>query len=91
MSAFFDQIFRQLQFSFLPPARCIAQLPVTAAATTVTYTFPGSEVDTAYGVLALTNWSTNTYVSARTKTSLTLTFSVAAPASATVSILVFRS
>lgn len=69
------------------------QLSVTAAATTVTYTFPneGTEVDTNYGIVATPNWSTTCYVSARSTTSFTLTFGTAAPASATVDAIMFRS
>lgn len=66
-------------------------LAVTNGTSTVTYTFPYTDSDASYGVVATPTWSTTVYVSARSTTSLTLTFGTAAGANATVDIITFRS
>lgn len=81
----------ELARCFLEPGGRTVALAVTAAATSVTYPFASTEVDTNYGAVATPNWNTTAYVSARTTTSLTVSFGTAAPANATVSILVFRA
>lgn len=83
---------RALLLRFVSPSGGTkVQLAVTNGATTVTYTFPYPDADTTYGVVATPNWSTTVYCSSRSVTSLTLTFGTAAPASATVDIITFRS
>ena len=64
---------------------------VTAAATSVAVTWPRTEVDASYGIVATPNWGTTCWVSARTTTGCTVTFGTAAPANATVDILTFRT
>lgn len=66
------------------------QLAVTNGATSVTYTFGRTDTNANYGVVATPTWSTTVYCSARTTTSLTLTFGTAAGANATVDIITFR-
>lgn len=81
---------RRLLHHFLTSAGQKAKLAVSNGATSVTWTFDRSEVDTDYGVLATPTWATTVRVSARATTSLTLSFGSAAGASDTVDIIVFR-
>lgn len=79
---------RRLVYGLLTPAGRKVKLAVSG--TSVTWTFPRGEVDTTYGVLALPTWSTTCYVSARTTSTVTITFGTAAGVSDTVDILIFR-
>jgi hypothetical protein len=64
---------------------------VTLAATTKAITFPRSEPDTSYGVVATPSWGTTVWVTNRAKTGFTLNFGTGAPANALVDWLTFRS
>ena len=64
---------------------------VTATATTVTITLPKTEDDANYGVVAVPNWGTTVFVTGKTTSQFVINFGTAAPASATVDWLTFRS
>lgn len=81
---------RRLLHKFLTSAGQKVKLAVSNGATSVTWTFDRSEIDTDYGVLATPTWATTVRVSARATTSLQLSFGSAAGASDTVDILTFR-
>lgn len=85
-----DKLLPRLIYKFLTSAGQKVQLPVGNGNTTVTWTFDRTESDTDYGVSALPTWSTTTFVSGRTTTSVTIDFGTAAGANATVDILIFR-
>jgi hypothetical protein len=85
-----DQLLRRLLHKFLTSAGQNVQLAVGNGNTSVTWTFDRTESDTDFGVLALPNWSTTTYLSARSTTAVTISFGTAAGANATVDILTFR-
>lgn len=91
MNPFELEIWRRLKRRFFTPSGVSVALPVTATATTVTWTFPRAEVDTAYGVVALPSWLTTVACTTKGTTSLTLSFGTAAPANATVDLHSFRS
>jgi len=82
---------RRLVRRFLTSAGNVIALPVTATTTTVTWAFPRTEVDAAYAAVATPSWGTTVAVTAKTTTSLTLSFGTAAPSGATVDIQTFRS
>ena len=86
-----DAIWLRLRRRFFTSAGNTVQQAVTAAATSVAVTWPRTEVDTSYGVLATPSWNTTVWCSARTTTGATINFSVAAPAGATVDLITFRS
>lgn len=85
-----NDLLRRLVHKYLTPAGQKVKLSVSNGATTATWTFDRTESDTDFGVLALPNWSTTTYLSARSTTAVTITFGTAAGASATVDITTFR-
>lgn len=64
---------------------------VTLAATSVTVTLVLEEVDALYGVLVTPNWKTTFGVTAKTTTAFTVDFGTAAPASASIDWITFRS
>lgn len=66
-------------------------LPVTATATTVTWTFTRAEPDTSYGVSACPSWLTTVAWTTKNTGSLVLSFGTAAPANATVDLTTYRS
>lgn len=84
-------VWQRLRLRFFTSAGTKVAQAVTAAATSVAVTWPRTEVDAAYGVVATPNWGTTCWVSARTTTGCTVNFGTAAPANATVDILTFRS
>ena len=86
-----DAIWLRLRRRFFTSAGNAVQQAVTLGATSVTVTWPRTEVDTNYGVLATPSWGTTVWVSARTTTTSTISFGTAAPAGATVDIITFRS
>lgn len=86
-----DAIWLRLRRRFFTSAGNAVQAAVTAATTSKTISFPRTEVDTSYGVNATPSWNTTVWVSSRTTTGCTLTFGTAAPASATVDVITFRS
>lgn len=86
-----DERFRRLVRRFLTPAGNRIAVAVTAAATSVAVTFPRSEVDTNFGVVATPNWGTTVWVTNKSTTGCTVNFGTAAPANATVDLITFRS
>lgn len=84
-------LWRRLVRRFFTPSGCAVALPVTATATTVTWTFARAEVDANYGIVALPSWLTTVACTAKTTTTCTLTFGTAAPSGATVDLHSFRS
>jgi hypothetical protein len=74
----------------LTPAGVKVAASVTAAATSVSITWPRAEGDTAYGVVATPNWLTTVAVTAQTTTGCTVTFGTAAPANARLALFTFR-
>jgi len=69
-------------------------LSVDAGATSVSWTFDRSEVDTQYGVVALASWNAGAHLPAADKstTGLTLRFGTAAPiGGGVVDLATFRS
>lgn len=91
MSAREDTSWLRLQRRFLTVAGNTIATSVTAAATTKVITFPRTEVDTSYGVLATPNWGTTVWVTNKSTTGCTVNFGTAAPANATVDLITFRS
>jgi hypothetical protein len=84
-------IMRRFARRWLTSAGNQVAVAVTAAATTVSVTWPRTEGDASYGVLCTPNWATGFGVTAKTTTGCTITFLVAAPVGATVDIATFRS
>jgi hypothetical protein len=76
---------------FLTSAGNTVAQAVTAAASSVAVTFPRTEVDASYGVVATPNWGTTVWVTNKTTTGCTINFGTAAPASATVDFITFRT
>lgn len=76
---------------YLTPSGCLVNKAVTAAAASVAWTFARAEGDASYGVVAVPNWSTTVYVTAKLKTGCTINFGTVAPANATVDAHTFRS
>lgn len=72
-------------------AGTIVRLQITNGTNTVTYTWTTPEPDANYGVVALPAYNATCYLSARSATAFTLTFSVNAGASSFVDIITFRS
>jgi hypothetical protein len=66
-------------------------IPVTLAATTQAVVFTLVEPDSKFSAQATPNWGTMVWVTAKSQTGLTLNFSVAAPAGATVDLVINRS
>jgi hypothetical protein len=83
--------FRRLRRRFATAAGCGVQITVTAAATTAVIPFIRDEADTNYGVQIMTSWLTTRAVTVRTKSSFTCTFGTAAPASALLDFIIFRT
>lgn len=81
----------RLERRFLTPAGTLVGKAVTMAAANVAWTFARAEGDANYGVVAVPNWATTTYVTAKTVTGCTINFGFIAPANATVDALLFRS
>lgn len=86
-----DAIWLRIRRRFFTSAGNRVQQAVTAAATSVAITWPRTEVDTSYGVLATPTWGTTVWVSTRSTTGCTVNFGTAAPANATVDVITFRS
>lgn len=91
MTARGDTYWERLRRRFLTSAGNQVATSVTAAASTVTVTFPRTEVDASYGVVATPNWGTTVWVSNKSTTGCTINFGTAAPANATVDFITFRS
>lgn len=91
MTAREDTYWERIRRRYLTSAGTKVGQSVTAAATTVAVTFPRTEVDTSYGVLATPNWGTTVWVTTKTTTGCTINFGTAAPANATVDFITFRS
>lgn len=83
--------FRTLIRRHLTPAGNYPKQSVTLAATTLTITFPRAEQDTAYGLVVTPSWLSTVAVTSKSTTGCTITFGTAAPASATVDVMTFRS
>lgn len=66
-------------------------LAVPATNTALAVVFINSEATLKYGVIAIPNWNTAVWVTAKTASGCTLNFSNAAPANAAVDIATFRS
>ena len=66
-------------------------LSVSATATSVTWNFPRTEIDTSYGVAISPSWLTTAAITTKTTTSLTASFGTAAPSGATIDISTFRT
>lgn len=84
-------IWDALQRRFFTSAGNILAQPVTAGAFSVTVTFPRTEVDTKYGVLATPSWETSVWVTNKTTTSCTINFDKKASAGDTVDGITFRN
>lgn len=65
--------------------------PVTPSATTVTITLPRVEQNALYGVTVTPSWLTTVKVTAKTTTNFLVTFGTAAPVSAVIDYVTFRS
>lgn len=81
----------RLRRRFLTSAGNTIALAVPAAAVNVAVTFPRTEVDDRFGVVATPNWGTTVWVTNKTTTGCTLNFGTAAGAAATVDLITFRS
>ena len=82
---------RRLRIRYATSGGCGVQIPVTVTATTATVTLERKEPDTDYGVHITTSWLTTRAVTVRTTSSFTCTFGTAAPASALLDFIIFRS
>lgn len=85
-----DLAFRRLRFRHLTALGNVVNRAVGAGAATLAVTFPTSEGDTDYGVIATPNWLTTIRVTAKTVSGFTLDFGTVAPANATVDCVTFR-
>lgn len=86
-----DAIWLRIRRRFFTSAGNTVAQAVTAAATSTSISFPRTEVDTSYGVNATPNWGTTVWVTNKTTTGCTVNFGTAAPASASVDVITFRS
>jgi hypothetical protein len=91
MGAREDTYWERLRRRFLTSAGNAVSVAVTTASSSVSVTFPRTEVDTSYGVVATPNWGTTVWVSSKATTGCTITFGTAAPATARVDFITFRS
>lgn len=91
MDAREDTEWRRLRRRALTSAGNIVARAVTAAATSVPVTFPRAEVDASYGVVVTPSWNTTVWVTNKTTAGCTINFGTAAPPSAGVDLLTFRS
>lgn len=66
-------------------------LSVPATNTTLAVVFINPEATLKYGVIAIPNWNTTVWVTAKTASGCTLNFGAAAPANAFVDLATFRS
>ena len=82
---------RRLLLRFLTQAGNGVGTAVTLAATTLAVTLPRSERDALYGVTVTPNGGTTVWITTKTITGFTVNFGTAAPASATVDYLTFRT
>ena len=85
--AIWDRIRRR----FFTQAGNRVAVAVTLGAGNVAVTFPRTEQDTAFGVVATPNWGTTCWVNTKTTTGCTVNFGTVAPANATVDLVTFRS
>lgn len=86
-----DAIWQRLRRRFFTSAGNVVRQSVSTSATSVTLTFPRTEADTSYGVNVTPSWNTTVWVSSRSTTGCTINFGTAAPASATIDVITFRS
>lgn len=91
MSARDDTVWLRLRRRFLTSAGTVVAQAVTTAATSVSVTWPRTEVDTTYGVLATPSWGSTVWVTNKSTTGCTINFGTAAPAGGTVDLVTFRS
>lgn len=83
---------RRLVVRFLTAGGNQVAVAVTAAATSVSITFPRSEPDVSYGVVATPDWDTTTYVTSKTTSGCTINFGTAAPGGGgAVDLVTFRT
>jgi hypothetical protein len=86
-----DRWLNALKRRWLTQAGNQLALPVTATNTTLAVVFLNPENTIHYGVIAVPNWNTTVWVTAKTATGCTLNFGTAAPGSAVVDVATFRS
>lgn len=83
--------FQVMRRRMLTNAGNVVGLPVTAALTTISVTFPQAESDASYGVSVTPNWPTTLSVTAKTVTGFEISFGTAAPANAALDYTTFRT
>lgn len=84
-------VWDRLRRRFFTQAGNRVAVAVTLGAGSVSVTFPRTEQDASYGVVATPNWGTTCWVTGKTTTGCTVSFGTVAPASATVDLITFRS
>ena len=82
---------RRLRIRYATSGGCGVQIPVTVTAVTAVIPLAREEPNTDYGVHITTSWLTTRAVTVRTASSFTCTFGTAAPASALLDFIIFRS
>lgn len=86
-----DQYVNTLRLRWLTLAGNQIALPVPATSTTLIVAFLNKEATLKYGVIAVPNWNTTVWVTAKGAGGCTLNFGSAAPANAAVDLATFRS